>query len=59
LDASVIEVFANDRACLTSRIYPSRQDSLGIGALAKGGSARLKALDVWEMRAISPNRLTT
>jgi beta-fructofuranosidase len=58
LDASVIEVFANDRACLTSRIYPSRPDSLGIGPLAKGGTARLKALDVWEMRPISSGRLT-
>jgi beta-fructofuranosidase len=59
LDASVIEIFANDRACLTSRIYPSRPDSLGIGMFARGGNARLKALNVWEMRPISLNRLTT
>jgi beta-fructofuranosidase len=59
LDASVIEIFANDRACLTSRIYPSRSDSLGLGAFARGDKARLKALDVWEVRPISPNRLTT
>ena len=59
LDASVIEIFANDRACLTSRIYPSRPDSLGLGAFARGGKARLKALDVWEMRPLSPDRLTT
>jgi beta-fructofuranosidase len=58
LDASVIEIFANDRACLTSRIYPSRADSLGLGAIVRSGKARLKALDVWEMRPISPNRLT-
>jgi len=59
LDASVIEIFANNRACLTSRIYPSRPDSLGLGAFGLGGEARLKALHVWEMRPISPNRLTT
>jgi beta-fructofuranosidase len=59
LDASVIEIFANDRACLTSRIYPSRPDSLGLGLFARGGKARLNSLDVWEMRPISPNRLTT
>jgi beta-fructofuranosidase len=59
LDASVIEIFANDRACLTSRIYPSRPDSLGLGAIVRSGEARLKALDVWEMRPISANRLTT
>jgi beta-fructofuranosidase len=59
LDASVIEIFANDRACLTSRIYPSRPDSLGIGVFARGEKALLKALDVWDMRPISANRLTT
>jgi beta-fructofuranosidase len=59
LDASVIEIFANDRACLTSRVYPSRPDSLSVGTLAKGGNARLKTQDVWEMRPISPDRLTT
>ena len=59
LDASVIEIFANDRTCLTSRIYPSRSDSLGLGTFARGDKARLKALDVWEMRPISPDRLTT
>jgi beta-fructofuranosidase len=57
LDASVIEIFANDRACLTSRIYPSRSDSLGIGTFARGGNARLKALNIWEMQPISANRL--
>ncbi len=59
LDASVVEIFANNRACLTSRIYPSRSDSLGLGMFARGDKARLKTLDVWEMRPISPNRLTT
>jgi len=59
LDASVIEIFANDRACLTSRIYPSQADSLGLGVFARGNKARLKSLDIWEMRPISPNRLTT
>jgi len=59
LDASVIEIFANDRACLTSRVYPSRSDSLGLGLFARGDKALLKALDVWEMRPISPDRLTT
>lgn len=52
VDRSVIEVFANYRLCMSSRIYPSRNDSLGIGLFAHGGSARLKALDVWEMGSI-------
>ena len=52
LDRSVIEVFANYRLCMSSRIYPSRTDSLGVGFFAHGGTARIKVLDVWEMRSI-------
>ena len=59
LDGSVIEVFANGRACLAERVYPMRADSLGVGLLARGGNAKLVSMDVWEMRAISPDRLTT
>ena len=59
LDASVIEVFAGRRACLTERIYPTRADSLGVSLLARGGTARLVSLDVWEVRAISSDRLTS
>ena len=49
LDGSVVEVFANGRACLTERIYPTRPDSLGLGLFARGDTARLAALDIWEM----------
>ena len=59
LDGSVAEVFANGRAALTERIYPTRADSLGVGLLARRGNAKLVSMDVWEMRAISPDRLTT
>ena len=52
LDRSVIEVFANYRLCMSSRIYPSRADSLGVGFFARGGSARIKVLDIWEMESI-------
>jgi hypothetical protein len=31
LDRSVLEVFAADRACVTHRLYPTREDSLGLG----------------------------
>jgi beta-fructofuranosidase len=52
LDRSVIEVFANYRLCMSSRIYPSRNDSLGVGFFARDGNARVKVLDVWDMRPI-------
>ncbi len=56
LDCSVIEVFANYKLCMSSRVYPSRNDSLGMGVFVKGGSARIKALDIWEMQAIKENQ---
>jgi beta-fructofuranosidase len=52
VDRSVVEVYANARACLTSRVYPSRADSLGVELFAHGGPAQLRTLDVWEMGSI-------
>jgi len=59
LDCSVVEVFANRRACLTERVYPTRADSLGLSVFARGGGATLTAMDVWKFRPISPHRMTT
>ena len=52
MDRSVIEVFANDQVCLTSRVYPSQTNSLGIELFARDGNAKLKQMDIWEMRSI-------
>ena len=52
LDRSVVEVFANNRQCLTKRIYPARKDSRGVQLFARGGSAKLRSIDVWQMAAI-------
>ena len=52
VDRSVVEVFANNRQCLTKRIYPARRDSRGVQLFAQGGSAKLKSVDVWDMAAI-------
>jgi sucrose-6-phosphate hydrolase SacC (GH32 family) len=49
LDRSIVEVYANGRACLTARIYPSRPDSLGLDLFARGGSVTVTAVDVWEL----------
>ena len=54
LDRSVIEVFANGRACLTGRIYPSHTNSLGTGVFAQGGTAKVQTLDAWQMNTIWP-----
>lgn len=52
LDGSVVEVYANGRACLTSRIYPTQANSVGLGLFAQGAAAKLERLDVWHMRSI-------
>jgi beta-fructofuranosidase len=50
LDRSVLEVFANERVSITSRIYPTRADSVGVALLAGGGAARLLGLDAWQIQ---------
>ena len=57
VDRSIIEVFANDRQCLTLRAYPSRPDSSGVSLFARGGDARLAEMRVWQMRTIWPELL--
>lgn len=49
LDGSVLEVIANSRTSLCSRIYPSRADSRGIRLFGQGA---LKTMSVWQMRSI-------
>jgi len=56
LDRSVLEVYANGRACLTTRIYPSRKDAVGMDLFAEGGSVQVRSLDVWEMGSIWKGR---
>lgn len=52
LDRSVLEVFANERQCLTQRLYPSRSDSLGVRLFARGGSATAQ-VRAWRMMPTS------
>ena len=51
LDKSVVEVYVNDRQCMTSRIYPS-PGSVGVDLFARGGSVKVQSVDVWEMGTI-------
>ena len=50
LDRSVLEVFANDRISITSRIYPTRADSTCVALLAERGEAQLVGLDTWQLQ---------
>lgn len=49
VDGSVVELFANDRHCLTTRIYPTREDSDGLSLRARDGAVELLELAVWEL----------
>jgi beta-fructofuranosidase len=49
LDGPMLEVFANDRQCLTQQIFPSNWDALGIKAFARGGAATLLWGQAWDM----------
>ena len=51
LDGSVLEIIANGRTSICSRIYPSRADSRGLRLFGKG---RAKTVSVWPMRSIWP-----
>jgi hypothetical protein len=56
LDRSVLEVFAADRGCMTQRLYPTREDSLGVSFLIRKGSAIVHRLSAWKMVAVWPNQ---
>jgi beta-fructofuranosidase len=49
VDRSIVEVFANGRVAITERIYPTRDDSIGIGAFADGRGATLEQFAAWEL----------
>ena len=49
LDGSVLEVYANGRVCMSSRLYPERPDSVGLTLTAQQPTQA--SLSVWEIRA--------
>lgn len=49
LDGSVLEVIADGRSRVTSRIYPSSVENQGVRIVAP---TALRALDIWEMASI-------
>jgi beta-fructofuranosidase len=52
VDKSVVEVFVNGKQCVAMRVYPGREDSVGVSLRAQGGDAELKSLDAWQMENI-------
>ncbi len=52
IDRSVVEVFANGKQCIALRVYPGREDSIGVSLRSQGQDATLKSLDAWQMKSI-------
>ena len=52
IDKSVVEVFINGKQCVAARVYPGRDDSLGVSIRSQGSSSELLALDAWQMKNI-------
>ena len=52
VDQSIVEVFANGKQCIAARVYPGRDDSVGVSLRAQGSDAVLNSLDAWQMANI-------
>jgi beta-fructofuranosidase len=49
LDGPMLEVYANDRQCVTQQIFPALADSVQVKACALGGEATLRSVCAREM----------
>ena len=54
VDKSVVEVFANGRQAVMRRIYPSREDSVGVTLFSNAGPASVTTLEAWDMMPSNP-----
>ena len=52
IDRSVVEVFVNGKQCIAVRVYPGREDSVGVSLRSQGSDAELKSLGAWQMENI-------
>jgi len=56
VDRSVLELYVDGRTCLSSRVYPSREDATSVRARAVEGTVVLKTLDLWHLSSTSEPR---
>jgi beta-fructofuranosidase len=52
IDGPILEVFANDRQCVTTQIFPALPESRQVRFCARGGTARLIGGQAWDMAPI-------
>jgi len=49
LDGPMLEVFANDRQCITEQVFPASKEALGVKVIARGGPTVVQSVDRWDM----------
>ena len=54
VDRSVVGAFANDRQAVMRRIYPTREDSLGVALFSREGAAKVTLVEAWDMAPSNP-----
>jgi beta-fructofuranosidase len=52
VDKSVVEVFANGKQYAGVRVYPGKDDSVGVSIRSQGQDSELISLDAWQMKNI-------
>jgi beta-fructofuranosidase len=53
-DGSILELFAGESRCLTSRVYPTREDADGVTLRATGGDVTIRDLRAWHLDGTFP-----
>ena len=52
IDTIMVEIFVNEQKRVIARVYPGRDDSVGVSLRAQGSDAVLESLDAWQMSNI-------
>lgn len=52
LDRSLVEIYMNQEASITSRIYPTRRESQGISLFANNGQIKIVRLEIYQMKSV-------
>ena len=54
VDRAVVEVYANNRQAIGRRVFPGRDDSLGVALFSTGGTVEISSVRAWEMMPANP-----
>ena len=52
VDRSIVEVFADNQTAVLTRVYPEREDSLGVSVISHGRPAKIVSLRAYPMENI-------